>query len=153
MPPSCTWPNSSSFWEAVTFSLVFSSVAPSATTTMENFLPCLRRFLGGRVTSSEFMGETWTQGTAGAPGAAEDGAADVQDAGDALAGEGLGGVLDQALPAVEDAHALQLVRLGATHHRADHRVEPGAVAAAGEDSDLHSRAPGRSGANLGKGVR
>src|SRR5690606_7794666 len=70
---------------------------------------------------------------------AEDRAALLRDAHDLRAPEGIHVGLDEALPAVLDADELDVVVLGQTleHGPADDRVEPGTVATAGEDSDLH----------------
>jgi hypothetical protein len=45
--------------------------------------------------------------------------------------------LDQATPAVQDADDLVTSVEGAPGHRPDDRVQPGAVASAGEDPDPH----------------
>jgi hypothetical protein len=66
---------------------------------------------------------------------AEDRAAALQDAADRVAVERPHRALEQAVPAVEDPDDLVPVSLRPRHHRADHRVQAGAVAARGQDAD------------------
>ena len=50
--------------------------------------------------------------------------------------------IDQAAPAFAHAHHFQAVLLATADHRADHRVEPRAVASSGQDRDFHVYASG-----------
>ena len=74
------------------------------------------------------------------PRRAEDRAAAVQDAARGLVGELDRLVLEHARPAVAEADELVVVLVDAlADDAADDRVESGAVSAAGEDADAHSR--------------
>src|SRR5690606_15660817 len=76
----------------------------------------------------------------GAAGA-EDRAPDLREPLDLVTGERHEIALDHSAPSVADADEFQVVRRGALEHdSADDRVESGAVAAAGEDADLHADA-------------
>ncbi len=69
-----------------------------------------------------------------AAGRAEDGAAALQDAADVVASERAYVAVHEAVPAVEDADDLHVVSHDrAAHDRTGDGVEPGAVAAGGED--------------------
>ncbi len=61
-----------------------------------------------------------------------------QDAGGVGDPERLARVVEDAVPAVVEAHELHAVRAdAATDHRPDHRVQAGAIASAGEDPEAH----------------
>src|SRR5438552_5518560 len=62
-----------------------------------------------------------------------------EDAGHGERGQRLDVALDQPPEAVADPQHLHARGLRAAHHGADHRVETGAVSAAGQDSDFHER--------------
>src|SRR5690606_39058349 len=86
-------------------------------------------------------------------GGAQDRAADPADAAHATAGEGHPVPLDHAAPAVAIADELVLEEAIALDHRsADHRVQAGAVAAGGQDSDLHDGLALFSRASKGRGA-
>ncbi len=72
-------------------------------------------------------------------GRAEDGTAARQDAADLGHPERLGQPLQRATPAVPEAQKLVTVGVHTlADHRADHRVQAGAVAAAGQHTDTHN---------------
>src|SRR6266545_1926992 len=71
------------------------------------------------------------------PRGAEDGPAEVEDARDRLLVEPEVIAVHEAAPPVPDADELEAVLLAPADHRADDRVQARAVAAAGQDRDLH----------------
>ncbi len=76
------------------------------------------------------------------PGRAENGAAAGQDAADLGDAERLRQAFERAFPAVPEADELVTVDGDAlADHRPDHRVQTGAVAAAGEHADAHDARP------------
>ena len=70
-------------------------------------------------------------------GGAEDGPAQLEDAGGVLAGDPEVVVLEEPLPAVAHAGELESVLLAAADHRPDDGVQAGAISSPGEDGDLH----------------
>src|SRR5690606_27929285 len=85
--------------------------------------------------------------------AAEDRAALLRDPHDLRAAERHDGALDDALPAPSESDELEVVQLAAREHeRADDRVEPRAVAPAGEYADLHRVHHAASGRDTPSGV-
>src|SRR5690606_34052650 len=73
---------------------------------------------------------------------AEDGAAEVQDSGDAPSRQALVALLDQARVAVANPHDLEVALVRAADDGADHRVEAWTIAPAGEDAHLQQRLHG-----------
>jgi len=70
-------------------------------------------------------------------GRADDRAAARQDSGDLAPAERDEELLDHSAPALAYADDVVASRPGAARDRADHRIEAGAVAAAGENADTH----------------
>ena len=76
------------------------------------------------------------------PRGAEDRAAAGQDAAHGRHVERLRVGLERSAPAVAEAHELRaVIERAGPHDRADDRVQPGAVAASGQDSDSHLAPP------------
>lgn len=91
------------------------------------------------------FGAALARGVRVRPRGAEDGPAAGQDVEDVPAGQRTGGALEGAAPAVAVPDDLVSPGLRGDHDRADHRVQPGTVAAAGQHPDTHVVPPSSSG--------